>query len=286
VTNLVNTIVSPPAGPTGPTCVTLPNPVISATKSPADPTGTTWTFSVGNAATFPQGTTFTWNFGDGSPAQTGASVQHTYENNNLYTVTVTATHPNQCAPKTAQQNVPAFPDVETRVYAVKENGDIYIESDGSSEYIYLVFETYYPDMSKFSDDIRVDALIAVDSSSPLDLRSVPVWYQPLQGSPGRELTPSELPSGSPTFTLNLGSNVSGIATWLSEISGYTGPQRPQINLQPENRLDRYILKVPITGFSGEATVRYTVVAAEENNFNDVSGWLVGWGRGTTITPSD
>gem|GEM_PF-922102 len=331
VTNLVNTIVSPPAGPTpaptpagptpaptpaeptpaptpaeptGPTCVTLPPPVISAAKGATDstgtdPTGTTWTFSVSNANAFPQGTTFTWNFGDGSSAQ-GASVQHTYEYNNFYTVTVTVTHPNQCAPKTAQQNVPAFPDVETRVYAVKDqNGNIYIES-GGSEYIYLVFETYYPDMSKFSNDILVDALITVRSDSPLDLSSVPVWYHYETSAtglpPGETVTSGNLNTykNSQPFTLDLGSG-SLIVKWLSEISGYPGPVRPQINSQPPNRLDRYILKVPITGFSGEATVGYTVVAATNNNFSEPLAtnnnfseplpWLVGWGTGTSITRS-
>jgi hypothetical protein len=291
VTNLVNTIVSPPAGPTpaptpagptGPTCVTLPNPVISAAKNATDPTGTTWTFSVSNANAFPQGTTFTWNFGDGSSAQ-GASVQHTYQYNNLYTVTVTVTHPNQCAPKTAQRNVPAFPDVETRVYAVKDqNGNIYIES-GGSEYIYLVFETYYPNMSKFSNDILVDALITVSSGSPLNLENVRMWYSYETSATG--LPPGEtVNSGNLNtytngtfFTLNLGSG--------SLIQGYLGPSRPPINFQRQNRLDRYILRVPITGFSGQATVGYIVVAATNNNFSEPLQWLAGWGTGTSITRS-
>jgi hypothetical protein len=87
----------------------------------------------------------------------------------------------------------------------------------------------------------------------------------------------------PNFNLDLGSG-SLIVKWLSEILGYTGPVRPRINSQPQGRLDRYILKVPITGFSGEATVGYIVVAAEEDKFDlDGSGWLARWGTGTSST---
>jgi hypothetical protein len=248
---------------------------------------------VSNANAFPQGTTFTWNFGDRSSAQ-GASVQHTYQQNNSYTVTVTVTHPNQCAPKTAQRNVPAFPDVETRVYAVKDQNrnNIYIES-GGSEYIYLVFETYYPNMSKFSNDILVDALITITvrSGSQLNLSSVRMWYSyetSATGLPPGETVTLENLSGytnNTPFTLNLGSG-SLIVKWLSEIPGYTGPRRPPINFQRQNRLDRYILKVPITGFSGQATVGYIVVAATNNNFSfEPLQWLAGWGMGTSITRS-
>jgi hypothetical protein len=241
---------------------------------------------VSNANAFPQGTTFTWNFGDRSSAQ-GASVQHTYQQNNSYTVTVTVTHPNQCAPKTAQRNVPAFPDVETRVYAVKEdqNRNIYIES-GGSEYIYLVFETYYPNMSKFSNDILVDALITITvrSGSPLNLENVRMWYSYETSAtglpPGETVTSGNLSgyTNNTPFTLNLGSG--------SLIQGYLGPSRPPINFQRQNRLDRYILKVPITGFSGQATVGYIVVAATNNNFSfEPLQWLAGWGMGTSITRS-
>ena len=84
--------VTPPAR-----CINLPQPEIISYTLGVSELGKQITFSVTNAASFPQGTTFSWKFDDGAPGS-GPSVTHTYSEPGHYSVEVTANHRRACQP--------------------------------------------------------------------------------------------------------------------------------------------------------------------------------------------